>query len=476
MLLASCSSGRGAAGSPGTTRSIAPTSSTIASPATTAPPSAAASSWTTYHDGNSRLGVAGLQPSLDPLRVAWRAHLDGAVYGQPVVVDGRVIVATEADDVYGLDAHDGGVLWQVNIGQPLRNVASSSEAGCGDIDPLGITSTPVVDTRTGIVYVVGEVSTDGSGPVRHHLVGIDILTGKQTQDTPADPPLPAGENPINLLQRAALALGNGRVYIGYGGQDGDCGNYHGWVVGITEQVPSGPAPSMVSFDTTPDSSGGAVWMGGGGPSIDASGDLYVTTGNTNSSGSAPWAEAVVKLAPDLASPPIAAFQDRTAVDDDDLGTGDATLLPSGYLFAVGKTDHGYLLRQSNLTQVAPIKGAVCGSDPDGGAAFDASTDSLYVPCRDGGIQQVALSKEANGWLSGEVNSAPVLVDGDLWALSYPGGLLQALDPATGSTLQSIRVGATVPNFASPVAALGLLMVGTTSGMVAFDGPSGLPPG
>ncbi len=484
VLVAACSSGHGGAGSPSTTGRVAPTSSSSAPAASTSSTTAAAASalassiWTTYHNSDSRLGVAGVQPSLDPLRMAWRAHLDGAaVYGQPVVVDGRIIVATEDDDVYGLDARDGNVLWKVNIGQPLRNVASASEAGCGNIDPLGITSTPVVDVRSGVVYVVGEVSTDGRGPIHHELVGIDVLTGRQTQDTSADPPLPAGESPINLLQRAALALGSGLVYVGYGGQYGDCGNYHGWVVGIPEAASSGTpvqGASKVSFDTTPESSGGAVWMGGGGPSIDASGDVYITTGNTNSSGPGPWAEAVVKLAPDLTSPPIAAYQDHTAVDDEDLGTGDATLLPNGYVFAVGKTDHGYLLRQSNLTQVTTIRGRVCGSDPDGGAAFDASTDSIYVPCRDGGIQQISLSKDATGWKSGDVNSAPVLVDGALWAVSYPGGNLQALDPATGSTMQSLRVGTSVPNFTSPAAALGLLIVGTTSGVVAFDGPSGSP--
>jgi outer membrane protein assembly factor BamB len=488
MLLAgACSSGHRSTSSPNTGATEPATSATTAgtttspstrattTPTSTTAPAYESSTWTTYANGPARLGVATAQPSLSPIRPAWRAVLDSAaVYGQPIVVDGRIIVATEDDDVYALNPHDGRVLWSVSIGRPLLD--AGAQAGCGDIDPLGITSTAVADARTGTVYVVGEVSSLGRAPVHHELVGINVGTGRITQQGLADPPLPAGENPVHLLQRAALALGNGTVYIGYGGNYGDCGLYHGWVVGITEQPGAGvggqPQAPERAFDITPDSTGGAVWMGGGGPAIDASGDLYMTTGNTNSSGAAPWSEAVVKLSPDLA--PLAAYQDTTATDDEDLGTGDATLLPNGDVFAVGKTDIGYLLRQADLARVDPIQGSVCGSNPDGGEAYDAATDSLYVPCRGGGIQQIRLSSLSTGWRAGGANSTPILVDGVLWAMNYPGGTLQALNPATGTVEQEIRVGGSVPNFASPAAALGLLLVGTDSGIVALDGPAGPP--
>jgi polyvinyl alcohol dehydrogenase (cytochrome) len=487
LVVDACSSGHRSTSSPSTAlttpTTAAPTTATTVPRATTVtprPPTLPAyesTTWTTYGNGPTRLGVAAAQPSMAPIHPAWRAPLDGAaVYAQPVVVDGRIIVATENDGVFAVNPRNGRVLWSLSIGSPLTDVAG--QAGCGDVDPLGITSTPVADPRTGTVYVVGEVSSGGRAPVHHELVGIDVQSGRITQTGGADPPLPAGESPVNLLQRAALALGNGTVYIGYGGNYGDCGQYHGWVVAITERPGAGvngqPAAPLRAFDTTPESSGGAVWMGGGGPSIDGSGNVYITTGNTNSSGPAPWSEAIVKLAPDLASPPLAAFQDTTASDDEDLGTGNATLLPDGDAFAVGKTDHGYLLRQSDLAQVAPIQGQVCGSNPDGGEAYDAATASVYVPCRGGGIQQIRLASLATGWRSGAANSTPILVDGVLWALSYPGGTLQALDPATGSVEQSVRLGLSVPNFASPAAALGLILVGTDSGIVALAGPTGPP--
>jgi hypothetical protein len=373
-------------------------------------------------------------------------------------------VATEQDNVYALDAHDGHILWQRNIGQPLRNV--NANTGCGDIDPLGITSTPVVDTARATVYVVGEVSNGGNLPVAHQLVGFNIYTGAVTRSVSADPVLPSGESLKQIQQRAALALANGRVYVAFGGLAGDCGTYHGWLVGVG--VTGG---ANVQFDVTPQSTGGAIWQGGGGPSVDAAGNVYVTTGNQNSGGPDPWAEAVLKLPAGLGGSPLAAFKDIHATGDADLGTGDATLLPGGEVFAVGKTDIGYLLRQSNLTQIAAISGSVCGSNPDGGAAYDQATNSVYVPCAAGGIQQVDVVTHKVGWRSsGRVNGAPILVNGKLWAVAYSSGTLQQIDPGTGALGPSIGLGTTVPHFTSPSAADGLLLVGTDHGIQAFYSP------
>jgi polyvinyl alcohol dehydrogenase (cytochrome) len=363
------------------------------------------------------------------------------------------------------------VLWSTSLGTPLTNVVSV--AGCGDIDPLGITSTPVVDPATGTVYVVGEVSS-GGGAVHHQLEGLNAVTGAVTLSDDVDPPLPAGELAVHLLQRTSLAVANGRVYIGYGGNAGDCGNYHGWMVGVNETGPADP----VSFEVASDGEGGAIWESGGAPAIDPAGDLYVTTGNANpdppQGGPDPkhYTESVVKLTPDLT--PLASFKDREAGGDEDLSTGNPVLLPDGDLFAVGKTDVGFVLKQSDLTQVAAISG-ICGGDPDGGPAYDAATNQVFVPCRSGGIQVVDLGTGAVGPKLGGANGAPILVGGDLWAAQYPDGTLTEYDAATGATVQTIDVGSSVPTFTSPSTALGLVLVGTTSGVTAFDGPAGLPP-
>jgi outer membrane protein assembly factor BamB len=438
----------------------------------------ASSTWTTYHGDAARRGVDPSEPSLSHLKQAWTAALDGAsVYGQPVVANGRVFVATEKDDVYALNAHNGKVLWHANIGQPLTNVVTNT--GCGDIDPLGITSTPVIDTTTNTLFVVGELSTLGGLPVHHRLFGFNALTGKVVRSASADPVLTAGQNLKHLQQRAALALGHGRVYVAYGGLVGDCGNYHGWIVGVGET-----GGTNVQFDTTPGAQGGAIWEGGGGPSIDAAGNVYATTGNPNSTSSVTkYGDDIIKLDAHLDASSVRFFHDSRATPnaDLDLGTGDATLIPPGTghtdrdVFAVGKTDYGYLLRRSDLHLVATIPGVCAGGNPDGGEAYDAATDSIYVPCRGAGIQQVLLDTHTLGWRKvGAVDGAPILVAGNLWAAGYNRGPLQELNPATGAVMQTVTT-PSLPTFASPSSALGLLLLGTASGVVAFDGPTGPPP-
>lgn len=436
VVLAGCSS------SPGAARSTTTTSSS------TTPTSAPKSSTTT-----TTLPVPRLTS------VDWKAAVAGAVYAQPVVVGNRVFVATEDDDVYALSLSTGQVLWHASVGTPLTNVAA--HAGCGDIDPLGITSTPVADAANDTLYVVGEISNGADHPVVHReMVGFDMATGKVVRTADADP-TGGGGSQINLQQRSGLVIDDGRVDVGFGGLYGDCGYYHGWVVGVSIT----PGSANVEFDATAGGSGGAIWQSGAPPSVDAAGNLYVVTGNQNSQGTAGYYESVVKLSPALV--PEASFRDSAARDDEDFGTGPALLLPNGTLFAVGKTDIGYVLEQSNLSLVGRIPG-VCGSNPDGRIAFDAATDAAYVPCRTGGIQEVDLATNKLGWKAGGVNSSPILAAGSLWALSYPGGTLQALNPLSGAVEQSAEVGGTA-NFATPAYSDGLLLVANASGTVEAFG-------
>jgi polyvinyl alcohol dehydrogenase (cytochrome) len=461
LVLAGCSS-NSATPSPRTSTSESRSTSTNAGPAPTTPAKGLAV-WPSYHANQSRTGaVAGASP-LSSVTQKWSTDLGGAVFGQPVAGDGRIFVGTEENRVVALEPSNGSVLWSVSLGTPLTNV--QSVAGCGDIDPLGITSTPVIDPATNTVFVVGEVS-DGNGAVHHQLEGLNMDTGAVTVTEDVDPPLPSGEKAVNLLQRTSLAIANGRVYVGYGGNAGDCGSYHGWMVGVATTG----LPHLVSFEVASDGEGGAIWQSGGAPAVDAQGDLYVTTGNANpdppQGGPDPkkFTESVVKLTPTLV--PVASFKDTVAGGDEDLSTGNPVLLPDGDLFAIGKTDIGYVLNQSNLSQVAVIKG-ICGSDPDGGPAFDAATKQIFVPCRDGGIQEVDLSDNTLGPRLSGANGAPILIDGDVWAVQYPNGVLTQFDVSTGKAAQTIQVGSSVPTFTSPSTNLSLVLVGTTSGVAAF---------
>src|SRR5262249_19591856 len=139
-------------------------------------------------------------------------------YAEPLVIDGKVIVATENDSIYALDAQTGQVKWHVNEGHPVP----LSDLPCGNINPLGITGTPVYDPQTGLIFAVAEVK----GPA-HILFGADLQTGQVKVRRIVDPP---GIDPRAYQQRAALALSGGRVYIAFGGLYGDCGHYQGLVV------------------------------------------------------------------------------------------------------------------------------------------------------------------------------------------------------------------------------------------------------
>src|SRR5258708_21954695 len=68
-----------------------------------------------------------------------------------------------------MDAQTGHRLWHTNIG----NRVPLHDPPCGNIDPRGITGTPVYDPATGLVFAVAEVSG-----FAHVLVGVDAGTGQ----------------------------------------------------------------------------------------------------------------------------------------------------------------------------------------------------------------------------------------------------------------------------------------------------------
>ena len=145
-----CSGSAGSGG--GTSSGSAPPARTL----TPAPGHGAhpASAWPTYGRDVARSGVAAGVATPGALTVSWRLRLDGAVYGQPLLVGALVIAATENDSVYGLDQATGQVAWRTHVGTPVP----LASLPCGNIDPLGITGTPVYNQASGLVYAVAETS------------------------------------------------------------------------------------------------------------------------------------------------------------------------------------------------------------------------------------------------------------------------------------------------------------------------------
>jgi hypothetical protein len=403
-----------------------------------------------YHRDAARTGVDPAFPMPRAPAVAWSATLDGAVYGQPIVVGGHVIAATEGDSVYALDPADGRILWVRNVGTPV----SRSTLPCGNIDPLGITSTAAFDAAADTVFVVAEVS----GP-QHVLVALDPAAGtvRWTRRVDLD-----GEDPTTHQQRAALAVANGYVYIGFGGLAGDCGQYTGKVVG----VPVSGQGATIAY-RVPVQREGAVWATGG-PVVDAAGSLFVSTGNGSSTTTWDGSDSVLKLTPGLEL--LSRFAPSTWAEDNaqdaDLGSLSPVLVPGGWVFIAGKSGTGYVLRQGDL---GGIGGQVSSGDACrafGGSAQDRGT--IYLPCTDG-IRSVSVGSDGTfriGWHTGTgANGPPTVGREAVWTVATSSGTLFALDAGSGGELARVDLGA-VPHFASPTLWGGLVLVGTMNGVTA----------
>ena len=390
--------------------------------------------WTTYHGDNARTGYVANMPDPHKLHRTWKAHLDGAVYGSPLVIGGRVIAVTEGDSLYSLDMHTGQVLWHTNVGTPVP----LSTLPCGDIDPLGITSTPVYDPATRLVFAVAEVT----GPA-HILVGVDVDTGQVKIRRSADAP---GMDPRAQQQRSALALSQGIVYIGYGGLAGDCGDYHGWVVGLRTEGQG----AMLTYQV-PTTRQGGIWAPSG-PAVDADGNIYVVTGNgAATQGSWDHSDSVLRLSPGLeledSFAPTTWPQENA--NDKDLGSMGPLLLPDGLIFADGKSGMGYLLKANDLGGIGgqALGMHVCVSF--GGAAAVGST--IFMPCRNG-LRQAQVGPGISlklGWRARKVvTGSPVVGGHTVYSLFADQGILYAFNMNTGALIAQVRVGK-ASHFATP---------------------------
>ena len=292
--------------------------------------------------------------------------ISGNVYAQPLYIENgpggvsMVIVVTESNNVYALNAVTGTVIWQRNLGTPV-----SSGLPCGNISPLGITSTPVVDLASRSLFV--DAMVDGATK-KHLIYSLNVDTGGTRAGWPVDVDATAtynGTTFTSLVQneRAALGLVNGVLYVPYSGHAGDCGTYHGWVVGVPINNPS----SVRAWATT--AIGGGIW-GHGGVASDGT-NIFVVTGNTfNTGGTWGGGEAIIRLQPgpifsgnpgDYWAPTNWLSLDN---GDIDVGGCGAVLIdvpgatPSQLVLALGKDGNAYLCNRNNLGGItAPVASA-----------------------------------------------------------------------------------------------------------------------
>jgi outer membrane protein assembly factor BamB len=410
----------------------------------------ASTNWIMYHADPARTGYIAGMPDPTRLSTLWTTPLTGAVYAEPLVVNGEVLVATENDTLHALDARTGRVRWSLSVGTPV----AQSVLPCGDIFPLGITGTPVYDPKTGLVFAVAEIT----GPA-HILVGVDVKTGKLKVRRMIDPP---GIDPSVYQQRGALALEGGRVYVTFGGLDGDCGDYHGLLVASQTNGKG----ALLSYQV-PTSREGGIWSPSG-PVIDAQGNLYVTVGN-GAATQQPWDESdsVLRFSPTLQledsfAPSSWASDNGADLDLDSMGP---VLLPNGLLYANGKSGQGYLLHAHHLGGIGGQIATLSVCRPFGGAAVRGQ--EFFIPCNNGLLQitLTAGSQLSVGWqASSLVIGSPVIGGQTVYCLA-PSGTLYAFDAATGRVRATVPVGITY-DWASPTLSGRTTYVGTWRGVVA----------
>ena len=450
----------------------------------------------TYDYGNTRSGRDTVDPVIKDLspEAAWDdGSLDGAVYGEPLVYDAKVYVATENDSVYAIAAGTGRVLWHLHVGTSVpRSVVDSAptlSGGCGDIDPLGITGTPVIDAATDEIFVAEETELAGQQGwpgIRHWLVAISLASHQVLWHRDIDPPY--ANNPGHYFipaeqQRPALTLANGRLYVGFGGLDGDCGQYHGYVVDLPV---SGTGP-LGSYQV-PTQREGAIWETNGAV-VSPQGDLYVATGN-GSSGTAAFfdeGDSVVELSPTLQRIGYWAPSNWAQLNDSDADLGSAgpiNVPGTSLLFVAGKTsangDYGYLMSEGHLAGIG--HGAYTGPACPGGGDFGADASDVvgsgstervfvYAACGSGTEAfQVTTSPMAfhRVWSPsfGSPNGPPIVAGGLVWALDWDGDALYGMNPVTGHVVVHRTTGA-LEHFSTPAVGDGMLFVATAGGVEAF---------
>jgi outer membrane protein assembly factor BamB len=436
----------------------------------------------------------------------------GALYGSPLYWEkgpggkGLFFAATTGNDVFALAETTGAIVWQKNLGpSPTANGVP-----CGNIHPLGVVSTPVIDPVTETLFVAGAIGT--TSIERHEVHAFSVMDGTERPGFPVVVTGTSGGTtftPAAQNQRSALSLVNGILYVAYGGHGGDCGPYHGWVFGIDIKNPK----KMGGWATL--GQGEGIWATGG---MASDGDgVFAITGNSTV-GAADHltsdSEQVVRITglgvlnrvnKNLYFPGIWRTMDA---QDADYGSSSPVYVsvpgskPEHVLATVSKAGHFYLLDPANLGGMdghlvdLPITSAT-GSVFGVPATFHSSTGVHVVlttsgnaicPGNPGGraLMSILLSpgsppKPTVEWCASAAGttSAPMITttDGSANAIVWymrASSLLEGLDANTGALVyngSNANTYCAARQWTAPIAVKNRIIVGADGGMCGWTMPN-----
>ena len=455
--------------------------------------------------------------------------VDGQIDGQALFVSQLAIpgqgnkdvlyVATENDSVYAVDASSissssATILWQTRV--LPSGEAPATNLPCGNISPNGVTATPVIDRNRNAIYVEA-MSQNSSGNIIHRLHALDLTNGNELFGGPttitATYPGTGGNSSGGVVtflpsvhhERAALLESGNTIYTAWSGLFGDCGAYSAWVIALD----AGTLKQSSAIDLVPNNSGGGMWMGGGGPAADASGNVYVISGNgfgdtpgTNSS----YGNSFVRLSTsgglkvgDYFTPFNTLSEDRA---DADFGSAGPLLLPDladaanvtrHLAVGAGKDGNLYVVDRDNLGQFNSAKNNVYQQFTLGSGENHSSpvffNNTVYLGPTNSALKAFPISKAllatspssqsahvfgGNGTVASI--SANGTTQGIVWALDWGAGVLFAYD-ATDLTKELYDSNQAASNrdhfsavgghFITPMVANGRVYIGTRTSVAAF---------
>jgi len=483
----------------------------------------------TYHYDNMRTGQNVNETLLTPANVnkgsfgfRFSQPVDGYITGEPlylsnVEIPGAgthnvVYVATLNDSVYAFDADtntgaNAAPLWQVNFTNPAAGITTASGAllpcqGTTGYHQSGIVSTPVIDPNTGTMYVVAK--TNENGTIFHRLHALDVATGVEklgpgvaiAGSTTAPNGTVVTFNSLHALNRPALLLENGIIYIAFG-SNGCNDQSHGWVLAYdaTLLLPVG------IYNTEPEQGLASIWQSGSGPATDASGNIYVSTAEgafDANTGGPDFGSSVLKLVESAWTLSLADYftpynQAIISQTDADLSACGVMILPDQpgpsphVLVASGKQGTVYLLDRDNMGQFNPISDSqILQELPLAvGAMFSSPAywnNTVYFTGNAHPISAYALS---NGLLAAPPVAQSIAMPGShsptisangnangvLWVIEGP--QLWALDAVSLKVLYNTLQSGTrdllpaQPHFSTQTVANGKVYVGTQTSLMVY---------
>jgi len=485
----------------------------------------------TEHNDVFRSGANPNETVLTPANVNFNSFgklftqsVDGYVVGQPLYLSAVkfpngsthnvVYVATQHDSVFAFDGDSyQAPLWSVSFINPAAGITTvpMSDYGCSGtgFTETGIVSTPVIDPLAGTLFVVAKTLENGAYFYRLHalsvITGADVVSPAVISASVSTNKGTLQFNPAIQLQRPALLLENGTIYIAFGSNGCDTYAYNGWLLAYSETN----LQQAGAFATTPNGKQGAIWQAGGGPAADADGSIFLATGNGTfdaNAGGSDYGDTLLHLNPASAGLTVRDYftpydQATLAKNDMDLGSGGVILLPdqdvphTHELLGGGKEGTVYLVDRDSMGGYNPggdteivqaVPHATAGEltsvpaywngtvyisgQPDYIKAFSLSNDLLSLQPTS---QTAVLAGPGSGSVSVTSNGPN---NGILWSLvgNNP-ATLYAFNASNLSTMlysssqaKAVRdkLGS-VPHFAAPTVANGKVYVGGWSAVTVY---------